>query len=159
MESDLSALLLDCALWGVTDPASLQTSGPDLLLRPEAVQNLGFALHELATNANKFGALSQATGLVAIQWDIRRNAAGEARIHLTWQEHGGPEVAPPTRTGFGSTVIQKLTEASLNATVTMAFDRDGFRWVADMPAREILSEGDVAVTALIAASTTLRAAS
>ena len=143
----------------ITDPASLQTNGPDLLLRPEAVQNLGFALHELATNANKFGALSQATGLVAIQWDIRRNAAGEARIHLTWQEHGGPEVAPPTRTGFGSTVIQKLTEASLNATVTMAFDRDGFRWVADMPAREILSEGDVAVTALIAASTTLRAAS
>ena len=56
-------------------------------------------------------------------------------------------------------MIQKLTEASLNATVTMAFDRDGFRWVADMPAREILSEGDVAVTALIAASTTLRAAS
>jgi two-component sensor histidine kinase len=143
----------------ITDPSCLQTSGPDLLLRPEAVQNLGFALHELATNANKFGALSQASGLVAIEWDIRRNATGEARIHLTWQEHGGPEVVPPTRTGFGSTVIQKLTEASLNATVTMAFDRDGFRWTADMPAREILSEGDVAVTALIAASTTLRAAS
>ncbi|MFY9626338.1 MAG: PAS domain S-box protein [Rhodoplanes sp.] len=143
----------------ITDPACLQTSGPDLLLRPEAVQNLGFALHELATNANKFGALCQAGGLVAIQWDIARNAAGQARIRLTWQERGGPEVEPPTRAGFGSTVIQKLTEASLNATVTIAFNRDGFRWEADMPANEILSEGDVAVSALLAAATTMRVAS
>jgi len=128
-------------------------------LRPEAVQNLGFALHELATNANKFGALCQSGGLVAIQWDIARNAAGQARIHLTWLERGGPEVEPPTRTGFGSTVIQKLTEASLNATVTIAFNRDGFRWEVDMPANEILSEGDVAVSALLAAAATMRAAS
>jgi len=143
----------------ITDPSCLQISGPDLLLRPEAVQNLGFALHELATNANKFGALCQSGGLVAIQWDIARNAAGQARIHLTWQERGGPEVEPPTRAGFGSTVIQKLTEASLNATVTIAFNRDGFRWEVDMPANEILSEGDVAVTALLAAAATMRAAS
>ena len=85
----------------ITDPSCLQTSGPDLLLRPEAVQNLGFALHELATNANKFGAFVPGRRpLVAIQWDIARNAAGQARIRLTWQERGGPEVEPPTRAGF-----------------------------------------------------------
>lgn len=143
----------------ITDPACLKTSGPDLLLRPEAVQNLGFALHELATNANKFGALCQSGGLVRIQWDIATTIAGEHRIRLSWQECGGPEVEPPKRTGFGSTVIHKLTEASLNATVTTAFDRTGFRWEVDMPANEILSEGDVAVSSLLAAAASMRAAS
>ncbi|MGZ9074028.1 MAG: hypothetical protein ACXW3G_14210, partial [Rhodoplanes sp.] len=66
---------------------------------------------------------------------------------------------PPKRTGFGSTVIHKLTEASLNATVTTAFDRTGFRWEVDMPANEILSEGDVAVSSLLAAAASMRAAS
>ncbi len=143
----------------ITDSSSLQTNGPDLLLRPEVVQNLGFSLHELATNANKFGALSQAGGHVAIHWELARNAAGQSRIRLSWREHGGPEVEPPARTGFGSTVIQKLTEASLNAIVTIAFDREGFRWEVDMPADEILSEGDVAIPGLLAASASMRAAS
>jgi two-component sensor histidine kinase len=143
----------------ITDPSCLQTSGPDLLLRPEAVQNLGFALHELATNANKFGALSQAGGLVAIDWELATNAAGDPRIRLSWRECGGPEVEPPKRAGFGSTVIQKLTEASLNAIVVIAFDREGFRWEVDMPADEILSEGDVAISGLLATSASMRAAS
>jgi hypothetical protein len=56
-------------------------------------------------------------------------------------------------------VIHKLTEASLNATVTTAFDRTGFRWEVDMPANEILSEGDVAVSSLLAAAASMRAAS
>ncbi len=140
----------------ITDPASLKIRGPDLLLRPEAVQNLGFALHELATNANKFGALSQQAGQVAIYWEIARNAAGESRIRLTWVESGGPEVRPPSRSGFGSTVIQKLTEASLNATVTAAFAREGFRWEVDMPAVEILSEGDIGVSSLLASAASVR---
>jgi PAS domain S-box-containing protein len=142
----------------ITDTSCLETSGPDLLLRPEAVQNLGFSLHELATNANKFGALSQAGGHVAIHWQLADDAAGKSRIRLSWRECGGPEVKPPQRTGFGSTVIQKLTEASLNASVTIAFDREGFRWEVDMPANEILSEGDIAVASLLATSASMRAA-
>lgn len=142
----------------VADPGSLQVSGPDLFLRPEAVQNLGFALHELATNANKFGALSQPGGQVTISWGAAINAAGAARIRFVWRESGGPEVAQPTRAGFGSTVIQKLTEASLNATVTTSFEREGFRWEVDMPANEILSDGDAAVAGLLAGDAPLRAA-
>lgn len=140
----------------ITDPSSLQTSGPDLLLRPEAVQNLGFALHELATNANKFGALCQPGGQIAFSWEIIANGNGEPRIRMRWCESGGPEVVQPTRSGFGSTVIQKLTEASLNATVTTTFERKGFCWEVDMPANEILSEGDVAVSGLLAAAASMQ---
>ncbi|MEZ5787206.1 MAG: PAS domain S-box protein [Xanthobacteraceae bacterium] len=140
----------------ITDPASLQTNGPDLLLRPEAVQNLGFALHELATNANKFGALCQPGGQIEFSWEIIANGNGEPRIRMRWCESGGPEVVQPTRSGFGSTVIQKLTEASLNATVTTTFERQGFCWVVDMPANEILSEGDIAVSGLLATAAAMQ---
>ncbi|MDC7785399.1 HWE histidine kinase domain-containing protein [Rhodoplanes sp. TEM] len=124
----------------VGEAASLQVDGPPLLLRPEAVQNLGFALHELATNANKYGALGQAGGIVRIGWSVTAGTDGTERVRLVWHESGGPPVAPPTRVGFGSTVIQKLTEASLAAVVTVAYDPAGFRWEADMPAAEILCD-------------------
>ncbi|MFL9826268.1 HWE histidine kinase domain-containing protein [Rhodoplanes sp. SY1] len=120
--------------------AALEVEGAPLMLRPEAVQNLGFALHELATNANKYGALGQAGGRVRIAWRLATAPDGGERVRLVWQESGGPPVTPPTRAGFGSTVIQKLTEASLNAVVTVAYDPEGFRWEADMPAAEILSD-------------------
>lgn len=120
--------------------AALEVEGAPLMLRPEAVQNLGFALHELATNANKYGALGQAGGRVSIAWRLATAPDGGERVRLVWQESGGPPVTPPTRAGFGSTVIQKLTEASLNAVVTVAYDPEGFRWEADMPAAEILSD-------------------
>jgi PAS domain S-box-containing protein len=124
----------------VGESSSLKIDGPSLMLRPEAVQNLGFALHELATNANKYGALGQAGGLVTMHWSVETGPNGDERVRLRWEETGGPPVQPPRRAGFGTTVIQKLTEASLNATVTMAYDPDGFRWEVDMPAAEILSE-------------------
>lgn len=140
----------------ITDPSSLQTSGPDLLLRPEAVQNLGFALHELATNANKFGALCQPGGQIDFSWQITANGNGEPRVRMRWSESGGPEVVQPTRSGFGSTVIQKLTEASLNATVTTTFEREGFRWEVDMPAKEILSEGNIAMSGMMTAAVSMQ---
>lgn len=124
----------------VGEAASLDIDGPPLMLRPEAVQNLGFALHELATNANKYGALGQAGGRVHITWRLTSVPGGGERVRLVWQESGGPPVVPPTRAGFGSTVIQKLTEASLNAVVTVTYDPGGFRWEADMPASESLSD-------------------
>ncbi|WP_052026799.1 HWE histidine kinase domain-containing protein [Rhodovulum sp. PH10] len=126
----------------VSEQSSLSVEGPDLLLRPEAVQNLGFALHELATNAHKYGALGWPGGRVTIRWRRTRGPDGDVRVKLTWQEAGGPVVDPPARTGFGSTVIQKLTAASLNATVDLAFDPAGLRWEVDMPATEILSDGN-----------------
>lgn len=126
----------------VSEPDCLHTEGPHLFLRPEAVQNLGFALHELASNAQKFGALCQSGGRVTIRWEVQRCSQGERRIHLSWNESGGPVVEEPAHAGFGSTVIQKLTEASLNAKVSMAFAPEGFCWSVEMPAKEVLIDGN-----------------
>jgi PAS domain S-box-containing protein len=124
----------------VADPASLDVNGPALVLKPEAVQNLGFALHELATNAHKYGALSQPGGKVSIAWRVTEKAPGDHFIHLAWRESGGPAVKQPYRRGFGSTVIHQLTEAALGAKVKSSFNPEGFTWEVEMPAREILHQ-------------------
>jgi len=89
-----------------------EISGPAIKLAPRAVVSISLALHELATNAAKYGALSVADGRVAITWSVE---TGEAdRLKLRWQETGGPIVQPPTRKGFGSRLIESLLAAELN---------------------------------------------
>lgn len=78
----------------------LVASGPALLLKPQAAQNLGLALHELATNASKYGALSRPTGRISIGWNMIHNIAARRRFQMYWRETGGPEVKPPKRTGL-----------------------------------------------------------
>jgi two-component sensor histidine kinase len=88
----------------------VQVEGPSLMLGASAAQSLALALHELATNAAKYGALSNATGLVHIRWStLASNGSGRFTFH--WQERGGPPVSPPTRKGFGSVVLEEaMTE-------------------------------------------------
>lgn len=81
-------------------------SGPDLLVSPSAALALGLILHELATNATKYGALSRPGGQVGLTWTIR-DTDGKATFQLVWTERGGPPVTPPSRTGFGSRLIQR----------------------------------------------------
>lgn len=82
--------------------------GPELRLDPNVTLALSMALHELATNAVKYGALSQPGGRVAIRWSIRGGDADSRDFEFPWQESGGPAVAPPTRVGFGSRMIDRL---------------------------------------------------
>lgn len=77
--------------------------GPEVALSPEQVQPISVLLHELATNANKYGAFSQTGGHVAVTWDV----AGR-QVTLQWRETGGPPVAAPTREGFGSTLKNSM---------------------------------------------------
>jgi two-component sensor histidine kinase len=79
-------------------------SGPETWLEPQPALALAMALHELATNASKYGALSQAGGRVSIEWMVRPQAP-DAELELCWREEGGPPVTPPTRKGFGSRLI------------------------------------------------------
>jgi len=102
--------------------SQVTVDGTPLFLRPEAAQSLGLALHELATNAAKYGALSVPTGHVTIRWQPQPAREG---IELTWSERGGPSVRPPDRRGFGSLVIEKNLSRSLNATVAMTFEPGG----------------------------------
>jgi len=104
-------------------PGQTRWEGPDLLLTPKAAGALSLALHELATNAIKFGALSVDTGRVDIRW--RERAGGG--LELEWIESNGPLVPAPSRTGFGSTLLEKVTGRELGGAVKVEFRREGVR--------------------------------
>ena len=81
--------------------------GTDIRIGPQLAQNFSLALHELATNAAKYGALSDRNGKVEIYWTIGREGESN-RLKLKWQERGGPQVAQPTRQGFGTTLLKAV---------------------------------------------------
>ena len=112
----------------------LEVGGPKMLLRPEAVHNLGMVIHELATNASKYGALSVPEGRVQIAWSMEPAEQG-ACLHLMWREKAGPAAARPSSKGFGHTVIENMIRRSLNATVTLDYHSEGVVWTARIPPR------------------------
>ena len=100
-----------------------EISGPAIKLAPRAVVSISLALHELATNAAKYGALSVPDGRIAITWSLE--SGGAERLKLRWQEAGGPTVTPPTRRGFGSRLIESLLAAELNGKVQISYEPSG----------------------------------
>jgi PAS domain S-box-containing protein len=113
------------------DPSKMRVAvhGPTLLLMPEAAQDLGLALHELATNASKYGALSVPTGKIDIGWMIDdRGPAGTKRFLMTWRETGGPPTSVPARRGFGSTVITSTLATSFKGEARVEYPRQGLSW-------------------------------
>jgi two-component sensor histidine kinase len=98
---------------------------PPLQLTTPAAQVLGMALHELATNASKYGSLSNETGRVHISW---RSAPIEDRFEIEWVESGGPIVATPRRKGFGSVVMDKMARLGLSADIVLEFAPKGLIW-------------------------------
>ncbi len=113
--------------------------GPPLLISASAAQTIGMALHELATNAGKYGTLSTKSGSVEIEWSHGRGAEGGEVFAMSWRERGGPPVRAPSTTGFGSTVISGIVAASLNAKVEMDFPVSGFSWQLECPVSEVLA--------------------
>ena len=101
--------------------SQLRRSGPTVALPGELTVPLGLALHELGTNALKYGSLSVAGGAVHIDWDVE-NIDGKRLLRLTWSEHGGPPAKPPSRKGFGSTLINRGVPG---ATVRQQFTGGG----------------------------------
>ncbi|CCM79030.1 PAS domain S-box protein [Rhizobium mesoamericanum] len=106
-------------------------SGPSIQLAPRAVVSISLALHELATNAAKYGALSVAEGHISIEWSLTRNEP--ARLRLQWREMRGPAVTQPSRKGFGSRLIESLLAAELKGDVTITYDAAGVVCVVDAP--------------------------
>jgi two-component sensor histidine kinase len=112
----------------------VSASGPDLVLRPDATQTIGMALHELATNASKHGALSAPGGRIRIAWTIEGEGEGEdRRLRLVWQESGGPPVQPPESRGFGHVVMERMVSMALQGTARIEWIADGVRWVVEAP--------------------------
>jgi len=114
----------------------ISIEGPAFLLTPEAAQNLGLALHELATNAVKYGALSVPAGRVAIAWRQRPESEGGG-IEIIWTENGGPAVVAPKRRGFGTQVIERNLARSLETEVSLKFEKSGARCRIIIPAAHI----------------------
>jgi len=112
----------------------LEIAGPEVRLRPEAANMLGMALHELATNATKYGCLSVPEGAVLIAWRLEPDTDGAQRFRATWRESGGPPVVKPARAGFGSRVVIDMTAATLGGRVSVDYLPDGVVWQVDAPA-------------------------
>jgi PAS domain S-box-containing protein len=118
--------------------AQLSVDGPDIALKPDAAQSVGLALHELATNAAKYGALSSATGTISVTWRRLPPAEGDG-VEVNWVEKGGPTVAVPSRRGFGSTVIERNLARSLDAEVEWTFDAEGLRCRMHIPVMQLVA--------------------
>jgi two-component sensor histidine kinase len=109
-------------------------AGPAIFLGPDGVQNIGFALHELATNACKYGALSRPEGRLSVCW---HNSERE-RIRIEWSEQDGPPVEAPLRRGFGYLVVTQLVPHALQGTAKLDFGPAGVRWELEFPASQVL---------------------
>jgi two-component sensor histidine kinase/PAS domain-containing protein len=121
-----------------TDEARVSLAGPPVLLPARAVVPLSMAFHELATNASKYGALSDPMGTVQLEWSITHN--GTSRIEMMWSEAGGPRVeAGAKKSGFGTTLIQRVIEDDLEGNVDLAFEPHGVRGRMTFPL-DILTE-------------------
>jgi PAS domain S-box-containing protein len=110
--------------------------GPKLRLNPASAQAIGLALHELATNAGKYGALSTDKGRIDIDW-----GTGDHAFSITWTEHGGPPVSAPKRRGFGAIVIEAMAERGVRGKVDLDYAPSGVAWRLTCPAANALAPG------------------
>ncbi|MBV9840246.1 MAG: GAF domain-containing protein [Sphingomonadaceae bacterium] len=116
----------------------VRTSGPDVLLNPQAFSTLALVFHELMTNSAKYGGLSDSGG-VAVEWRLD----DDGDLHVHWQERGGPPVKQPTRTGFGSTIIQRSIPYDLGGKAEVRYLGEGLEANFCVPHRHV-SEGRLA---------------
>jgi len=141
--SSLSALIeLQLAPFTDLQSPQIEIDGPKVDLTAEAAQAIGLALHELATNAVKHGALSVPQGRLAISWEVD-HAGSTGGLKLDWRERGGPLVTVPKRTGFGNVVMKLMIEQTLKGTVELDFAREGLQWSLRAPASVFLDSGRI----------------
>jgi two-component sensor histidine kinase len=111
----------------------LSCAGPAVVLDEPTTQSIGLALHELATNAAKYGALSVPQGRVAIEWRLADKPDGNPSLLLKWCERNGPTVQQPARKGFGHIVMERTLADSLQTEVKLDFAPGGLTWEAEIP--------------------------
>jgi PAS domain S-box-containing protein len=130
--------LIDSQLSPFVDLAArVVLDGPPLRLTPAAAQALGMALHELATNAVKYGALANERGKIRVHWLVTGEPA-TPEFRMTWSEQRGPPVSAPKRTGFGRTVMERMIAGSLGGTAALEFATTGIIWTFACPSRRAL---------------------
>ena len=116
--------------------ARISVEGSSARLRAAAAQAVGMALHELTTNAAKYGSLSASEGRVRISWDVSKGR--EPQFTMQWAEEGGPKVSVPTQKGFGSLVMGPIVESALGGKVEIDFCESGLTWNLAAPVADAL---------------------
>ncbi len=120
---------------------SASVGGPEVLLSPEATQSVAIVLHELVTNASKYGALATKHGRVSVRWDWQLDSQA-GRLLVEWVETGGWPVIPPGHTGYGTDAIRNLIPYELGGVVDLAFDAAGVRCRIELPSSCVSSDSE-----------------
>jgi len=131
------------------DTARFDLVGPDTRLHPKVAVTLAMALHELMTNAAKYGALSVPEGRVGVSWTLEPEGSGE-RLDLVWTETGGPPVAPPARRGFGSRLIERQLPLEFDGSADLTFAPTGVICRLRIPLTALGWHGQERVTGRVA---------
>jgi PAS domain S-box-containing protein len=120
-------------------PEQVSLDGPALFLTPTAAQTLGIALHELASNAVRYGALSVSEGRVIIAWRTELTEGGPELV-VSWTESHGPAVTAPDYAGFGTAIIRRITGQSMGGQVSTEFEPAGLTWKLRAPAKGLIAD-------------------
>ena len=131
------AELVDRVLAPYTTGSNTEIGGPEVMLSADAGQTMAMVLHELVSNAAKYGALSIPSGRVAIRWRLPLNGSGSNRLVVTWQETGGPLVVPPNASSYGMHVVRELIPYELGGTVDHLLAPEGARCQMEIPLAQL----------------------
>jgi two-component sensor histidine kinase len=127
--------LLTCA---AREGEQFSLSGPDVRLQPKAAETFSLAIHELATNAVKYGALVNPNGHVTVAWCLE-DKAGDQRLRIEWTETGVPVLSgAPRRSGFGTELLTQTVPYQLRGTTTLTFKPGGLQCTIELPAKGVL---------------------
>jgi two-component system, chemotaxis family, CheB/CheR fusion protein len=130
---DLEYLVVEEMLgYNAREGEQLRISGPPVRFQPKAAETFALAIHELATNAIKYGALSKPTGRVDVSWRLD-DSAGQTELMFDWQERGGPRVDPAQRTGFGTELLEKTLAFELKGKTSLNYDPSGLHCTIAIP--------------------------
>ncbi len=130
---DLEYLVVEEMLgYNAREGEQLRVSGPPVRFQPKAAETFALAIHELATNAIKYGALSKPAGKVDVSWHLN-NSSEPTELIFIWQERGGPRVEPPRRKGFGSELLEKTLAFDLKGRTILNYDPSGLHCTITIP--------------------------
>lgn len=123
------------------NPCRIMVSGPPVRLLPAAAQGISLVIHELATNAAKYGALSVPQGKLDVKWEIHDDADGETAIDIVWGENKGPQVSLPQHRGFGTSIIRATIENQLGGSFMQEWHTAGLCCTIHLPGTQLLDSG------------------
>jgi PAS domain S-box-containing protein len=130
-----------------TTDANTTIRGSDVMLTAEVTQALAMVLHELVTNAAKYGGLSSPNGRVSVQWDRHSHGSDAASLTIEWREFGGPAIVGPIQSGYGTNLIRELIPHELGGKVDLVFGAEGARCRIEIPLTGEVTPGSVGAAA------------